>query len=104
MKNSIQYKENIDSTVIRLFLNGNEITDDEPLESVKKEAGTNDVQLLCKERMIMNVQTIKGDMARFIMEIFDSVGDIKAKLQQRGGIDQKNIRLYLAEKELQDEM
>jgi len=68
--------------------------------TLKATAGSNTIPLTAKERMIITVKTIKGD--DFVCNLFtiNNVLDIKSKLQERSGIEKKNIKLMLGAKEL----
>lgn len=90
--------------MLRLNQNGNEVTDDQSLMTLKAVAGSNTIPLTANERMVMNVRTIKGD--DFACQVFtiNNVFDIKSKLQDRDGIEKKNIKLLLGAKELTDDI
>lgn len=79
LKKRIQAKEKLDSSLIKIVYNDGELTDEVTLDQVKTQAHSHEVPVDAKERMQINVQTLKGETVNHDMITTDSIVDIKQK-------------------------
>jgi len=80
VKKKVEEKENIETMLIHLQLNDEELHDDQALEDVKVKAGSNDVKLIAKERDEITVQMPKGNTVPLETEPTDTVLNVKTRL------------------------
>jgi len=77
LKKRIQAKEHLDCQLIKIMFNDNELTDDVTLDQVKTQAHSHEVPVEAKEKMQINVLTLKGETVPHDMVTTDSIVDIK---------------------------
>lgn len=103
LKDRIQAKEHLDRQLIKINYNGEEQTDDVTLDKLKMQAHSHEIPVEAKEKMQINVTTLKGETVSHEMVTTDSIVDIKQRHQDRDGIDKAVIKLNYAGKEITDE-
>lgn len=57
------------------------------MEDVKRKVGSNDIPLIAKERMSIDVETMSGENLPYDMVTTDVVADIKRKLQLKLAVE-----------------
>lgn len=103
IKSKLQDRDKIEKKVIKLMLGAKELTDDTTLQDLKDRTGANEIGLLAKERVTLNVETPKGDIVTHDMETTDNVVIVKQKHSEKVGVPSEMIKLKLNGAEITDD-
>jgi len=79
---------------VKLLYQGHVLPEDECLAELKKQANSNQVSLVAKERMHIDVEMMSGETMPHEMETTDSIMGIKKNIQDKAGFDPKQIKLH----------
>lgn len=86
IKSKLQDRDKIEKKVIKLMLGAKELTDETTLQELKDRTGANEIGLLAKERVTLNIETPKGDIVTHDMETTDNVLLSKQKHSDKVGV------------------
>jgi len=103
VKKQLNRKEGINKALLKLLYKDFEFTDEMSLQDVKAKACSNQVNLLARERMHMNVQMMSGENVPYEMETIDDVQTVKSKIQDKTGLESRLIKLNFSEEEVNDD-
>lgn len=96
-------KVNISTAHIKLKFNGAELGDDQSLEAVKVKAANNEIPLVARERLTLNVTKPSGEVVTHEMETTDAVLLAKQRHAEKANLDPKNVKLLYQDAELTDD-
>lgn len=103
IKKAIKAKAGFDDGTLRLFFHDDEQPDDLTLQIIKNRFGANQVALVAKERVNVNVKLGSGAQEAFDMLSVDTVLDVKKALQKKDHVNAYQVHLMLNGKEVRDD-
>lgn len=95
----IGQKEQVDKRNVKLLFSGHVLPEDQCLEELKKQANSNKVALVAKERMHIDVEMMSGENMPHEMETTDNIMEIKKRIQDKAGVDPTVLKLHYSDDE-----
>lgn len=102
VKQRLSDETKVEKHIIELFFNDKEQHDDKNLETLKLEAGVNQIDLRAKEREEITVQMMTGTTVPLEMEMQQTILDVKSKLQASQGLAPEKMKILFNGAEMTD--
>lgn len=103
IKKQAQHTLGTETKHVKLIFNGTEIKDDEKLRAMKNEVGSNEIGLVARERMLVQVFMPKGDAVQLDMETTDSIFEVKKNLMRKTLMDKTLMKILFKGDEFIDD-
>lgn len=103
VKKRISEKEGIEQQLLKLMFNRQEVHDPDTLESIKLQAGSNDIRLVAEERDSITVQMTNGHSVPLEMDPQNTVLDVKKQIKDHEGIEPDLQKLLFRDEEVFDD-
>jgi len=104
VKRKVSEKKGVDASLLRILYKGEELPDEQTLESIQMKAGTNYFVLAAKQKMQVNLLFISGNNMPLDMNTTDSIVDVKQRVQDKDGVPKDHVKLTFKDEELTDNL